>query len=60
MNLIETNHQINMTSDHSVWSNNSFKILLNEQTFDMFLTLQQLCEARWFYFSVCCKVDVNV
>ena len=25
MNLIETNHQINMTSDHSGSSNNSFK-----------------------------------
>ena len=29
MNLIETNHQINMTSDHSVSSYNSFKIHLN-------------------------------
>ena len=25
INLIEANHQINMTSDHSVSSNNSFK-----------------------------------
>ena len=25
MNLIETNHQINMTSDHSVSSNDPFK-----------------------------------
>ena len=29
VNLIETNHQINMTSDHSVSSYNSFKIHLN-------------------------------
>ena len=29
INLIETNHQINMTTDHSVSSNNSFKSLLN-------------------------------
>ena len=29
MNLIETNHQINMTSDRSVSSNNSYKNLLN-------------------------------
>ena len=29
MNLIETNHRINMTSDHSVSSYNSFKIHLN-------------------------------
>ena len=27
MNLIETNHQINMTSDHSFLSNNSFKVI---------------------------------
>ena len=38
MNLIETNHLINMTSDHSVSSNNSFKILLNAKIFNMFLT----------------------
>ena len=25
MNLIETNHLINMTYDHSIWSNNSIK-----------------------------------
>ena len=29
MNLIETNHQINMTSDHSISSNISFKSYLN-------------------------------
>ena len=29
MNLIETNHQINLTSDHSISSSNSFKSYLN-------------------------------
>ena len=51
MNLIQTNHQINMTS---------FKNHLNAKSFNMFLTLQQLCEAQWSFFSVCCKGDVNV
>ena len=32
INLIETNHQINMTSDYSVSSNNSFKSLLNAKS----------------------------
>ena len=36
MNLIETNHQINMTSDHSISSNNSFKDHLNAKSFNMF------------------------
>ena len=36
MNLIETNHQINMTS---ALSNNSFKSQLNTKSFNMFLTL---------------------
>ena len=26
----------------------------------MFLTLSQLCEERWFCFSVCCKDGVEV
>ena len=38
MNLIETSQQIDTTSDHSVSSNNSFKSLLNAQSFNMFLT----------------------
>ena len=58
INLIETNHQINMTSDHSVWSNISFESHLNAKSFNVFLTLYQLCEARWFYFNACCKDDV--
>ena len=37
MNLVETNHQINMTSDHSVSSNNSFKSLLSVKNFNMFI-----------------------
>ena len=39
MSLIEANHQISMTSDHSVSSNNSFKTLLNAKSFNLFLTL---------------------
>ena len=39
MNLIETNHQINMTSDHSVSSKNLFKNHLNAKGFNMVLTL---------------------
>ena len=39
MNLIETNHQINMNSVHSVSSNNSFKSPLNAKSFSMFLAL---------------------
>ena len=35
MDLIEKNNQINMTSDHSVSSNNSFKIHLNAKRFNM-------------------------
>ena len=33
MNLIETNHHINMTSDHSVSSNNLFKSFSNAKSF---------------------------
>ena len=32
INLIETNHQINMTSDHSASSNNTFKSHLNAKS----------------------------
>ena len=39
MNLIETYHQMNMSSDHSVSSNNSFKSHLNANSFNMLLTL---------------------
>ena len=35
MNLIETNYQTNMTCDHSVSSNNSFKSHLNAKSFNM-------------------------
>ena len=45
-NLIETNHQINMTSDHSVSSNNSFKSHLKAKIFSMFLTPSKLCAAH--------------
>ena len=33
MNLIQTNHQTSMTSDHSVLSNNSFKCFLNASSY---------------------------
>ena len=46
MNLIDRNHQIIMTSNHPVSRNNSFKSLLNAKSFKMFLTLQELFEAR--------------
>ena len=39
LNLIETNHHINMTSDHYVLSNNSFQSFLNTKSFNIFLTL---------------------
>ena len=39
MNLIKTNHQINMISDHSISSNNSFKSHLNAKSFKMVFTL---------------------
>ena len=35
-NLIEANHQINMSSDHSVSSNNSFKSHLNGKSYYTF------------------------
>ena len=60
MNLIETNHHINIASDHPVSSNDSFKSFLNAEGFNMVLALLQLCEAPWFCFRVCCKADVNV
>ena len=61
MNLIETNYHINMTSDHFVSSNNSFKSHLNAKSFNMLVSaLKQWCEARWFYLSVCCNGDMNV
>ena len=65
MNLIKKNHHINKTSDHSGSTNNLFRSHLNAKSFKKFLALQQLGEARWFCFSVYCKVlwtckgDVN-
>ena len=60
MNLIEINHQINMTFDYSVSRNNAFKSYMNAKSFNKFLTLYELCKSRWFCFSVCWKGDVNV
>ena len=39
MNLIETNHKINVTSDRTASSNNSLKSHLDAKSFNMFLTL---------------------
>ena len=39
MNLIEANHQINMTYDDSASNNNSFKSYLNAKSLNMFVTL---------------------
>ena len=36
MDLIETNHQINITSENSVSGNTSFKKDLNAESFKMF------------------------
>ena len=57
--LTERNHRINMTSEHSISSNEWFNSHLNAQSFHIFLTLRKLCQVRSFYFSVCWKVDVN-
>ena len=54
MDLTEKNHQINMTSNHSISSNNLFKSHLKAKSFSMISTLQQLCEEKR-----CCKGDVN-
>ena len=39
MKLIETNHQINMSSNHFMSSKNSFKSHLNAKSFNMSFTL---------------------
>ena len=39
MNLIKTNLQINITSDHSFWSNGLFESRLNAKSFNTYLTL---------------------
>ena len=47
MDLIETNHQINITSGNSVSSNTSFKKHLNGKSFKLFWeSWSRLCEAR--------------
>ena len=46
MNLTETNHQINMTSEYSVSRNKWLKRHLNAKSFNMFLTMWQLYEVR--------------
>ena len=49
MDLIETNHQININSENSVSGNTSFKKLLNAKSFKMF----------WGYCSSCAKHDAG-
>ena len=39
MNLIETNHHININSDHSISSNMSFKSHLNAKRFNINLSI---------------------
>ena len=39
MNLIDASYQINVTSDHSVSSDNTFKNHLNAKSFNMILRL---------------------
>ena len=46
MNLIGRNYHINMTSDHSVSSNNSFKSFLKAKNFNIVLTLLQFCKTQ--------------
>ena len=58
MHLIETNHQIKMTSEYSVSSNTSFKKHLNTKSFSIFgntevvvrsmILLLQCLLQRWF------------
>ena len=74
MHFIETNHQINMTFEHSVLnhqigmtfeysvvSNSSFKKHLNAKNFKMFWKYwSSLGKARCCCVSACCKGDVNV
>ena len=38
----------------------TFNSYLNAKSFNMFLTLWQLFEVRWFYFSVRCKVTSSL
>ena len=39
IDLIEKNHQINVTSDHSVYISNSFKSHFSDKNFSLILTL---------------------
>ena len=46
MNLSEKNHQISMTSEHFVSSNNWFKSHLNPKSFNLFLTPECLWKVQ--------------
>ena len=61
LNLTETNHQINMTSEHSVSRRKWLESHLNAKSFNMFLTMCQLCEViRWFYLNVARLIGIQL
>ena len=60
MDLIETNNQINMTSENFLSSNISFKKHLNAKSFNIFWEYCSNCAKIGFCFGVCCKDDANV
>ena len=45
LNLVETYRQINMTSDYSVSSNNSFKSHFNAKNFNMFFNIMAVVQS---------------
>ena len=45
LNLVETNRQINMTSDYSASSNNSFKSHFNAKNFNMFFNIMAVVQS---------------
>ena len=45
LNLVETNWQINMTSDYSASSNNSFKSHFNAKNFNMFFNIMAVVQS---------------
>ena len=52
MCLIETNYQINMTNEHSLSNNKSFKSHLNAKSFNMFYKSYSNCVERGDALSV--------
>ena len=58
VNLIGTNHQINMTSGHSLSNYNSFESCLNE--FQHVFNTVAGVSSTVILFIVCCNGDVNL